>query len=42
VPGLFAAGDLGVAMPSVANAVASGSTAAASVVQSLTAEVLVA
>jgi len=35
VPGLFAAGDVGGIMPSVANAVASGSTAAAMVVQSL-------
>jgi thioredoxin reductase len=37
VPGLFAAGDVGAAMPSVANAVASGHAAAASVVQSLVA-----
>ena len=35
VPGLFAAGDVGAVMPSVANAVASGHTAAAMVVQSL-------
>lgn len=35
VPGLFAAGDAGGVMPSVANAVASGSTAAAMVVMSL-------
>lgn len=35
VPGLFAAGDVGAVMPSVANAIASGSTAAAAVVQSL-------
>lgn len=35
VPGLFAAGDAGGAMPSVANAVASGNTAAAMVVMSL-------
>ncbi len=38
VPGLFAAGDVGAQMPSVANAVASGSNAAAAVVQALTAE----
>lgn len=37
VPGLFAAGDVTGRMPSVANAVASGSNAAASVVQHLTA-----
>jgi thioredoxin reductase len=37
VPGLFAAGDLTVQMPSVANAIAAGSTAAAVVVHSLTA-----
>jgi thioredoxin reductase len=35
VPGLFAAGDAGGVMPSVANAVASGHTAAAMIVQSL-------
>jgi thioredoxin reductase len=35
VPGLFAAGDAASVMPSVANAVASGHTAAATVVQSL-------
>jgi thioredoxin reductase len=35
VPGLFAAGDTAVPMPSVAAAIASGHTAAASVVQSL-------
>ena len=35
VPGLFAAGDLGATMPSVANAVAAGSNAAAAVVHSL-------
>ena len=35
VPGLFAAGDVGAVMPSVANAVASGNTAAAMLVQSL-------
>ena len=35
VPGLFAAGDVGAVMPSVANAVATGNTAAAMVVQSL-------
>jgi thioredoxin reductase len=35
VPGLFAAGDAGGVMPSVANAVASGNTAAAMVVMSL-------
>jgi thioredoxin reductase len=35
VPGLFAAGDVGALMPSVANAVASGSTAAAMLVGSL-------
>ncbi|WP_421120953.1 NAD(P)/FAD-dependent oxidoreductase [Aquihabitans daechungensis] len=35
VPGLFAAGDLGAAMPSVANAVAAGSNAAAAIVHSL-------
>jgi thioredoxin reductase len=35
VPGLFAAGDATGKMPTVANAVASGSTAAAAVVQSL-------
>lgn len=38
VPGLFAAGDLAAAMPSVANAVAAGSNAAAAVVHSLIAE----
>ena len=37
VPGLFAAGDVTARMPSVANAVASGSNAAAAVVQHLTA-----
>lgn len=35
VPGVFAAGDASAAMPSVANAVASGSNAAAAVVHSL-------
>jgi len=35
VPGLFAAGDVGAAMPSVPNAVASGNTAAAMLVGSL-------
>ncbi len=35
VPGLFAAGDLGAAMPTVANAIAAGSNAAAAVVHSL-------
>jgi thioredoxin reductase len=39
VPGLFAAGDAATPMPSVANAVASGHTAAAGVVQSLVVEV---
>ena len=38
VPGLFAAGDATAQMPSVANAVSTGSTAAAMVVQSLMAE----
>ena len=38
VPGLFAAGDLNGRMPSVANAVASGSNAAAAIVQRLTAQ----
>lgn len=38
VPGLFAAGDLGTAMPTVASAIASGSMAAAAVVHSLIAE----
>ena len=38
VPGLFAAGDLAGQMPSVANSVAAGSSAAAMVVQSLMAE----
>ena len=38
VPGLFAAGDASVQMPSVANAVAAGSTAAAMIVQSLMAQ----
>lgn len=38
VPGVFAAGDLGASMPSVANAVAAGSNAAAAVVHSLVAE----
>lgn len=38
VPGLFAAGDLGAAMPSVANAIAAGSNAAAGVVHSLIAD----
>jgi thioredoxin reductase len=37
-PGVFAAGDLGTAMPSVANAVAAGSNAAAAVVHSLIAD----
>jgi thioredoxin reductase len=36
VPGLFAAGDVSVKMPSVAAAVAAGASAAAMVVQSLT------
>lgn len=35
VPGLFAAGDVGAVMPSVANAIATGHTAAAMLVQSL-------
>ena len=35
MPGLFAAGDATTLRPSVANAVASGNTAAAMVVQSL-------
>lgn len=35
VPGLFAAGDAAIQMPSVANAISSGSTAAAAVVHSL-------
>jgi thioredoxin reductase len=35
VPGVFAAGDTGAGMPSVANAIAAGSNAAASVVRSL-------
>jgi thioredoxin reductase len=39
VPGLYAAGDLAGRMPSVANAIASGSTAAAMIVQALTADV---
>jgi thioredoxin reductase len=38
VPGLYAAGDLGGQMPSVANAVASGHGAATQIVQSLAAE----
>lgn len=38
VPGLFAAGDLSAQMPSVANAVAAGSKAAAAVVQGLMSE----
>lgn len=38
VPGLFAAGDLSAAMPSVATAIAAGSGAAAMVVHSLVAE----
>jgi thioredoxin reductase len=38
VPGVFAAGDLSVRMPQVAAAIAAGSLAAASVVQSLLAE----
>jgi thioredoxin reductase len=38
VPGLFAAGDASVQMPSVATAVAAGSTAAAMIVQSLMAQ----
>lgn len=38
VPGLFAAGDLSVAMPSMVNAVAAGSNAAAMIVQSLMSE----
>ena len=38
VPGLFAAGDASAQMPSVANAVAAGSTAAAMVVHALMAE----
>ena len=38
VPGLFAAGDMNGRMPSVANAVASGSNAAAAIVQRLTAQ----
>lgn len=35
VPGLYVAGDLAAAMPSVANAIAAGSNAAAGIVQSL-------
>ena len=38
VPGLFAAGDLGGRMPSVANSIAAGSQAAAAVVHSLMAD----
>lgn len=38
VPGVFVAGDAGQIMPSVANAVAAGSSAAAGIVQSLMAE----
>ncbi len=38
VPGLFAAGDLGSQMPSVANAVAAGSSAAAMIVHNVVAE----
>lgn len=38
VPGLFAAGDMSAQMPSVANAVAAGSAAAAMIVHSLMAE----
>jgi thioredoxin reductase len=38
VPGLWAAGDLVVAMPSVATSVAAGSTAAATIVQDVVAE----
>jgi NADPH-dependent glutamate synthase beta subunit-like oxidoreductase len=38
VPGLFAGGDVTSQMPSVANAVAAGSTAAAMIVHSLMAE----
>lgn len=38
VPGLFVAGDLTGAMPSVANAIASGSKAGAAIVQSLVAD----
>jgi len=38
VPGLFAAGDLGSQMPSVANAVAAGSSAAAMIVHDVVAE----
>ena len=38
VPGVFVAGDAGEIMPSVANAIAAGSSAAASIVQSLMAE----
>jgi thioredoxin reductase len=38
VPGLFAAGDVGALMPSVANAVAAGSNAAAGIVASLVSE----
>jgi thioredoxin reductase len=41
VPGVFVAGDVGAGMPSVANAVAGGSNAAASVVRSLLVEDLV-
>lgn len=40
VPGLFAAGDLGGQMPSVANAIAAGSDAAAMVVHGLMIEAL--
>lgn len=38
VPGVFVAGDAGEIMPSVANAIAAGSSAAAGIVQSLMAE----
>jgi thioredoxin reductase len=38
VPGLFAAGDVSSQMPSVANAVAAGSSAAAMIVHDLVAE----
>ena len=38
VPGLFAAGDVSAQMPSVANAVAAGSNAAAMIVHDLMAD----
>jgi thioredoxin reductase len=42
VPGLFAAGDTTGQMPSVANVIAAGSSAAAHIVHELTAEAAVA